>query len=219
MTTDVLLADRLTIVRAGVRKVVEDFDGYRVVAETDDGLDAVRVVRERRPRLVILDFGLRGLDGADLITRIGHIDKESRCIVLSADTSAGRVHESLRSGALGYVVKSAPPEELAHALRAASQGRLWVSPAVSAFAAGIEPAPGATAAASQRAPGGLTPRQREILRLIAEGVATRDIAARLGLSAKTVEAHRARITHRLGIYDVAGLTRFAIRAGLISAEA
>lgn len=211
-TTDVLLAEPQAIVRAGIRRLIEAFGGYRVVGETDDGLDALRLAEEQRPDVAIVELRLRGLGGVELLGRMARSSLPTRGLVLCDQAGADSVRQALQAGALGYVVKSAPPQALDE-LRWVVAGRRWLSPEIGALAP-AEGLPGGGSATLR-----LTERQREIVRLIAEGMRTCEIAERLGLSPKTIESHRVRIMQRLHIYDVAGLTRFAIRAGLVSLDA
>lgn len=216
----VLLADDHTLVRAGMRALVEGFGGFRVVAETGDGRDAVRLARQLQPDVALIDIGMPGLNGLDAAALIAKEVPSTLILILSMHTAENYVLEAMRAGAVGYVVKDAAVDELERAMRAVLRGERWLSPTVSRHLLD-EYLRLSRGGAVAEAPGGLellTQRQREILQLIAEGNATREIAERLAISVKTVETHRAQLMARLGIYDVAGLTRFAIRVGLISPE-
>ena len=213
----VLLADDHTLMRAGLRKLVEGIQGFQVIAEASDGRETVRLAREREPDIVLLDISMPGLNGLDATALIVKAVPATRVVVLSMHTTEGYVLAALRAGAVGYVVKDAAVDELERALRAVGSGQGWLSPVVSRYlfddylrlAASREDAPSAVGNEL------LTPRQREILQLVAEGCTTRDIAERLCVSLRTVETHRAQLMERLNIHDVAGLTRFAIRSGLV----
>jgi DNA-binding NarL/FixJ family response regulator len=214
----VLLADDHTLVRAGMRALVEGFGGFRVVAEAGDGREAVRLARQTAPDIALIDVGMPGLNGLDATALIRRDSPQTQILILSMHTSENYVLEALRAGAAGYVVKDAAVGELERAMRAVLCGERWLSPLVSRHLLD-EYLRLARGAAAEPQGGGLdmlTQRQREILQLIAEGHATRDIAERLSISVKTVETHRAQIMARLGIHHVAGLTRFALRVGLIS---
>lgn len=214
----VLLADDHTLMRAGLRKLVEGIQGFQVIAEASDGRETVRLAREREPDIVLLDISMPGLNGLDATALIVKAVPATRVVVLSMHTTEGYVLAALRAGAVGYVVKDAAVDELERALRAVGNGQGWLSPVVSRhlfddylrLAASREDA--APSAVGNEL---LTPRQREILQLVAEGCTTRDIAKRLCVSLRTVETHRAQLMERLNIHDVAGLTRFAIRSGLV----
>ena len=216
----ILLADDHALVRAGIRMIIQGLPGFRVIAETGDGQEAVRLARQMEPDIALLDLSMPGLNGLDAMARITKECPAIKLVALSMHTAENYVLEALRAGAVGYVVKDAAVEELEQALHAVSAGERFLSPAVSRHVlhgylrlAKGEAAPEPRPTADQ-----LTPRQREILQLIAEGGSTRDIAERLSISIKTVETHRSQIMQRLSIRDVAGLTRYAIRAGLIEAE-
>jgi DNA-binding NarL/FixJ family response regulator len=217
----VLLADDHTLVRAGMRALVEGFGGFRVVAETGDGREAVRLARQLEPDIALVDIGMPGLNGLDATALIAKEAPGTLILILSMHTAENYVLEAMRAGAVGYVVKDAAVDELERAMRAVLRGERWLSPAVSRHLLDeyLRLSRGGAAAEPSCGLELLTQRQREILQLIAEGHATREIAERLTISVKTVETHRAQLMARIGIYDVAGLTRFAIRAGLISPEA
>lgn len=205
--TRVLLADDHTLVRSGMRALLDGLPGIDVVAEAADGRDALGKVAELRPHVVLMDIAMPELNGLDAAAQIHARFPEVRVILLSMHAEEEYVARALAVGAAGYVLKSADAEELAQAIHAVARGGSYLSPAV------------ASQVASGRVQAGrpgpeLTPRQREILQLIAEGSSTRQIAAKLGVSVKTVETHRAKLMERLEIYDVAGLVRYAIRHGL-----
>ncbi|MDS4030506.1 MAG: response regulator transcription factor [Candidatus Contendobacter sp.] len=218
---NVLLADDHTLVRAGLRTLVEGFTGFQVVAEAGDGREAVRLARRWKPQIALIDISMPELNGLDATALIAKEVPETQVIILSMHTAENYVLAALRAGAVGYVVKDAAVTELESALRAVLKGERWLSPAVSRhlldeYLRLVRHPP-----EEAQVPGGLeslTRRQREILQLIAEGCATREIAERLSLSIKTVETHRSQLMERLNIHDVAGLTRFAIRVGLIHSE-
>ena len=217
----VLLADDHTLVRAGLRTLVEGFAGFRVVAEAGDGREAVRLARRWKPQIALIDISMPELNGLDATALIAKEAPETQVIILSMHLAENYVLAALRAGAVGYVVKDAAVTELESALRAVLKGERWLSPAVSRhlldeYLRLVRHPPEETPAPSGLE--SLTRRQREILQLIAEGCATHEIAERLSLSIKTVETHRSQLMERLNIRDVAGLTRFAIRVGLVQPE-
>jgi DNA-binding NarL/FixJ family response regulator len=213
----IVLADDHTLVRAGLRKLLESLDGFEVVAEYTNGRDVVRGVREMHPDVVVMDIAMPELNGLDATARIARSESACPVLILSMHATEQYVLEALRNGASGYVLKDADADELERAIRCVVRGEKYLTPAVSKhlfddYMRRIR-ADQAQEVSQTRA---LTARQREILQLIAEGKSTREIAERLHLSVKTVETHRAQIMQRLEIYDVAGLTRYAIRTGIIS---
>jgi len=217
MTTPirVLLADDHTLVRAGIRSLLEGLENVEVVGEAGDGQEAVRLAESLRPDVVLLDVGMPGLNGLDVAARLATQDASMRVLILSMHTSEEYVLRALRAGCAGYLLKGSAVAELEIAVRAVARGETYLSPAVSKHVMDdyVRRTGGATDPIDA-----LTPRQREVLQLVAEGNTSKDIADRLGLSFKTVEAHRAQIMERLGLHDVAGLVRFAMRMGLVRPE-
>lgn len=212
----ILLADDHAMLRAGVRSLLATMQGYEVVGEAQDGLAALSLVRELRPDLLVLDLSLPELNGLGVLSRLARLEERPRVVILSMHSGPEYVARALNAGALGYLLKESAFEELALALNAALAGRVYLSrkldrEVVERFRNQLHRGSDALDV--------LTPRQRQILQMIAEGHSTRETAERLHVSVKTVETHRAQIMERLGIYDLAGLVRFAIRAGLVSPEA
>jgi len=210
-----VLADDHTLVRAGIRSLLESVEGVEVVAESGDGREALEMIAEHRPDIALLDIAMPGLSGLEVAKRVAQASPKTRIIILSMHADATHVREALRSGVSGYLLKGAAVAELPLALKAVMRGEIYLTPRVSQqvvedFLRDSEEEPSPL--------NGLTTRQREILQLIAEGRSTKEIAAVLGVSVKTVETHRARLMERLDIHDVAGLVRFAIREGLVTPE-
>jgi DNA-binding NarL/FixJ family response regulator len=210
-----LLVEDHRLVRAGLRALFEGSPNIEVVAEADNGREALAQIAEHRPTIVLMDISMPNLNGIDATRQIARESPGLHVIILSMHSNDEYVLQALRAGARGYILKEAAPRELEFAVEAVTRGELFLSPAISkrviddylAQAAGdITPL--------ER----LTPRQREILQLIAEGKSTKQIAAVLDTSLKTVETHRASLMKRLAIHDVAGLVRYAIKHGLISPE-
>ncbi|MEE4380514.1 MAG: response regulator transcription factor [Pseudomonadales bacterium] len=212
----VLLADDHGLMRAGLRHLLEGIRNVKVVAEAEDGRQAVSFVRDHEPDLVLLDIALPELNGLEACARIKQRFPDVAVLMLSMYSSEEYVLRALRNGALGYLLKSATAAELEVAIAAALRGDRYLSPEVSghvidAFVSGRE---------TPRSPlDALTSRQREILQLIAEGHTTREIAEILHLSAKTVETHRTNMMRELGLHEVVSLVRFAIRNGLVVDDA
>ena len=215
MRRRILLADDHALVRAGIRALLETLPGIEVTGETGDGLDAVERVRRDPPDAVLLDITLPGLNGFDAAARIAALGVPTRVLMLSMHASPEYAARALTAGAAGYLNKDSAFNELASALEAIFAGRRYLCHALDQDTVQqLERHGGEDGSEFAR----LTPRQREILQLIAEGHGTRDIADRLFLSVKTVDSHRSQLMQRLDIYDVPGLVRFAIRNGLVSPE-
>ena len=209
----VLLADDHTLVRAGLRTLLEGNAGVEVVAETGDGREALELIDRHRPELALLDITMPGLNGLEVAARSSRASPNTRIVILSMHAGEAYVAQALRAGVSGYLLKDSAAAELRLALESVSRGDTYLSPAISRQVVEGFLKSGAETTDPLS---GLTARQREILQLIAEGRSTREIAADLGVSIKTVEAHRTQLMDRLDIHDVPGLVRFAIRVGLVS---
>lgn len=206
----IVVADDHVLFRAGLCALLAAMPDVRVLAEAGDGREALEHVRRLEPDLLILDIAMPGgAGGLDTIAEVVRECPRTRVMMLSMHASPAYVQQSLAAGACGYLVKDAAPDELAQAIAAMRTGRRYVSPGAAATLL----TPAAPAAHDQ-----LTPRQLEVLRLVAEGLSTKAIARQLDLSIKTVDAHRHQICQRLGVHDVAGLVRYAIRHHLARAE-
>jgi DNA-binding NarL/FixJ family response regulator len=208
----VLLADDHALVRAGIRALVEDIGGMTVVAEASTGLEAIAMAARERPGLVLMDVSMADLNGIDSIKRIRDIVPDTRVIVISLHSDAQTVMRAFAQGAAGYIVKSSAPPELRLAIEAVMRGQTYVSPRV---ARGMVDASVRGQSASNPPLDALSPRQRQVLQMIAEGHNTKSIAYCLSMSVKTVETHRAALKERLGISHVAGLVRFAMNNRLV----
>ncbi len=210
----VVLAEDHTLVRKGIRAVLRQLAGVEVVAEAADGREAIELVRRHAPDVVVMDIAMRGLNGLDATARITREFPQARVLILSMHATEEYVAQALRAGATGYLMKGADVPEFELAIRSVARGETYLTPSVSKHV--VE-----EYLRRVGEPGDLdvlTPRQREILQLVAEGCSTKEIAKQLHLSVKTVEAHRGEIMSRLDIHDVAGLVRWAIRAGVVSLE-
>lgn len=208
----ILLADDHTLVRAGLRALVESIDGAEVVGESGEGREALEMIGTLRPDVALLDIGMPGMNGLEVARRATEASPRTRVIILSMHAEDTYVRQALRVGVAGYLLKGAAVSELPLALQSVMRGETYLTPRVSqAVVSGmLRDGPSETDPLL-----GLTDRQREILQLIAEGKSTKEIAGILDVSVKTVETHRARLMERLGIKDVPGLVRFALKAGLI----
>jgi DNA-binding NarL/FixJ family response regulator len=216
----ILLADDHTLVRAGLRALLESIDEVTAISEAGDGRRALELVAAERPDVALLDISMPGLNGLEVAARVTSDSPRTRLVILSMHSSPSHVAQALRAGAVGYLLKDSAAEELGLALRAVMSGETYLSPAISRQV--VDGFLGRLARPEQdeQAPidAQLTPRQREILQLVAESRSSKEVAAMLKLSVKTVEAHRSQIMERLGIHDLAGLVRYAIRVGLVSAD-
>jgi DNA-binding NarL/FixJ family response regulator len=210
----VLVADDHALFRAGIRKLLQSFEGVDVVGEAADGHEAIRLSATQRPDVLLMDIGMPGLNGVEAVGRLTQEGPRPRVIILSMHTGEEYVLRAIRAGAAGYLLKDAKPAELEAAVRAVARGEIYLSPAVSRYV--VEDV---RRGSTDRSPlDRLTPRQREVLQLIAEGNTTKAIAAKLGLSGKTVETHRAQLMERLDTHDIAALVRLAIRLGLVESQ-
>jgi DNA-binding NarL/FixJ family response regulator len=212
----ILLADDHTLVRAGIRSLLTGIENVLVVGEASDGHEALRRVADTHPHLVLLDIMMPGLNGLEVLARIHRDHPDVRVIILSMNAAEEYVLQALRAGASGYLLKNVSPTELAMAVKAVAAGETYLAASVSRHVIDAYLKRTGSSAGPLES---LTSRQREILQLIAEGRTTKEIAKRLDLSVKTVETHRTQLMDRLGIHDIAGLVRFAIREGLIEPQA
>lgn len=210
----VLLADDHALVRAGMRSLLRDIEGVEVVGEAADGAEALALAARERPDAVLLDIAMKGMGGLEAAAQFHERHPQVKVIILSMHAGEEYVLQALRAGAAAYLIKDSATAELELALKSVMRGETYLSPAISRqVVEGYVQRMGAGAPADP-----LTPRQREVLKGIAEGRSTKKIALDLGLSVKTVETHRAQIMERLGIRDVAGLVRYAMRTGLVPPE-
>jgi len=206
--TRILLADDHLIVRQGLKALLER-EGFSVVAEVADGQEAIRSARERCPDVAVLDFGMPLLNGLGAAREILHACPRAKAILLTMHTEDHYVLEALQAGVKGYVVKTQAAADLIRAIHEVLRGMMYLSPGVSQ--AVVE----AYLAKSELPVDPLTPREREVLQLVAEGKSTKEIAQLLGISFKTAESHRTRIMKKTSIHETAGLVRYAVRRGLI----
>jgi DNA-binding NarL/FixJ family response regulator len=202
--------------RAGFRMLLETIPRIQVVGEAGDGREALELIRKRRPDVVIVGLGLSKLNGFEVVARVAKEFPKTKTILATLHPSKEYVAQALLAGASGYLASETAPAELEQAIKTAMRGGTYLSrdisrPAVDRYIKRI----GAKAGPLMR----LTPRQREIVQLIAEGNSTKEIAFLLRVSVKTVEAHRTQLMNRLGIHDVVGLVRYAMRFGLVPPEA
>ena len=209
----VLLADDHALVRAGIRALLEGLEGVTVVSEAGTGSEVLELARKHHPDVVLLDISMPGLGGLEASALLKQELPEVRVVMLSMHANEEYVLQALRAGASGYMLKDSATAELELALQAVMQGETYLSPRISKqMVEGYVQRVGGERPKSDN----LTPRQRQVLQLIAGGHSTKEIAYRLELSVKTVETHRAQLMDRLQIRDIAGLVKYAIRNGLVT---
>jgi DNA-binding NarL/FixJ family response regulator len=216
MPIRVLLVDDHTLVRAGIRALVEAIDGAQIVAEADNGREALSLAKLHAPDVVIMDISMKELNGIDSAAQMIADNPGIRVLMLSMHAGEEFVRRAIKSGASGYLVKDSFPMELPLALEALMRGEIYLSSRISRHLASILTDPRASNGESSL--DSLTLRQREVLQMIAEGKSTKEIAAILEVSVKTVETHRAAVMARLGIRDIAGLVMYAARNNLVTIE-
>lgn len=209
----VVLADDHGLVRAGIRSVLERMPDVEIVGEASDGAQALQIVSERKTDLVLMDIAMPVMNGLDVAAEIAKEVPETKVLILSMHDDDEYVVQALRRGVVGYLLKDAAAAELEVAVGAISRGETYLSPAISR-----KVIDGYLARSTSAGDQALTPRQTEVLKLIARGMSTKQVASTLKLSVKTVESHRTVLMERLGIRDLAGLVRYAIRSGLITSE-
>lgn len=215
----VLLVDDHTLFRAGIRMLLENISGVKVVAEASTGREALHLTKTTHPDVVLMDITMKDLSGLEATAYIVQEDPRVRVLILSMHDNEQYVTQALRSGASGYLLKDAATTELEEAIEAVARGDTYLSPAVAKHVIADYRRRGRGKVGEREKEtdpsASLTSRQREILQLIAEGYTTKEIAARLHLSENTVETHRRQVLKRLAVRGAAGLVRYAIRLGLV----
>lgn len=207
----VLIADDHLLVRAGVRSVLEGSTRYRLVGEAADVRGCLAMIARLRPDVLLLDIMLPDMSGIDAVAPIRDVDPSIRIVFLSSQDSRAAVVSALQTGADGFLSKDFVLSEMELALDAVLAGQRYLSPRISSVLLESMNAP----AVRGDAPSALTGRQLEVLRSIARGLSNKEIARELAISPKTVEFHRGQLMQRLGLHDVASLTRYAVRSGLV----
>jgi DNA-binding NarL/FixJ family response regulator len=211
----IVVAEDHALVRAGICSLLEKLPGVEVVGEAADGREALELLKTQAPHVALLDISMPGMNGLEAAARAARRFPATRVILLSMHANEEYVHRALKAGVAGYLLKDSGTAELELAVRAVARGETFLSPAISKQVISDYVRRTGAETTSLEA---LTPRQREILQLIAEGHTTKEIAKKLDLGVKTVETHRAALMTRLDIHDVAGLVRYAIRVGLVNSE-
>ncbi len=208
----VLLVEDHQIVRQGLRKLLEGESDIEVVGEAVSGRQAVERVRELRPDVVVMDIAMPLLNGLEATSQIRLASPETRVLILSAHSDDAYIERAMALGAAGFLIKQSSVHVLKHAIRDAHKGHAFFSPEVARHLRNRQSGPKGGKAGMLPE---LTPREAEVLQLVAEGKANKQVAAELGISIKTVEKHRDHLMRKLAIHDTAGLTRYAISAGII----
>lgn len=212
MAVRILLADDHNILRSGLRALLEGIAGLEVVGEARDGREALALVKAHRPDVLLTDIAMPGLNGLEATVRVTKDFPHTRVLILSMHPNEEYVCQALRAGAAGYLLKDASIGELEQAIQAVSRGETYLAQTVSKHAIDryMKRLDGDASPVEI-----LTPRQREILQLIAEGNSTKEVARILHISVKTAETHRTQLMERLDLHDVASLVRYAVRVGMI----
>jgi two-component system response regulator NreC len=216
MTISIVLADDHPVVRRGMRALLESVPDFLVVGEAGDGLETVRLAERLTPDVLVLDLMMPGLSGLEALRIIGQRSPQTRVVVLSMHSNNAFVAAALKHGAIGYVLKGTSEEHLVRAVREVAAGRRCLSPPITELAidAYIEQAKAGALDPHET----LTTREREVLHLAAEGKTSSEIAARLHISHRTVENHRARLMRKLGLQNQSELVRYALLRGMLPSE-
>ena len=208
MRIRIVLAEDHTIVLEGLRALLEQ-EGFEIVGQANDGLAALELVGRLKPDVAIMDIAMPSLNGVDTARQIARVSPDTRIILLTVHEENQYVVEALRAGVSGYIVKTKAARDLVQAIQDVARGAVYLSPGLShaAVKAYLEN--------SEQTEASLTPREREVLQLIAEGKSTKEVATILGISPKTADSHRSRMMEKLDIHETASLVRYAIRQGVI----
>jgi two-component system, NarL family, response regulator NreC len=216
MTISIALADDHPVVRRGLRALLEAEPDFSIVGEASDGLETIPLVERRKPDVLVLDLMMPGLNGLEALRILRERAPETRVVAFSMHGNKAFIAEALKSGATGYVLKGCPEDNVIRAVRDAAAGKRFLSPPVSAIV--IDAYIEQTKAEPFDPHETLTAREREVLQLAAEGNTSSEIAARLHISHRTVENHRARLMQKLGLQNQTELVRYALQRGILPFE-
>jgi DNA-binding NarL/FixJ family response regulator len=214
----VLLAEDHTIVREGFRKMLELENDLQVVGEAEDGRQAVALVKKLRPAVVLMDIAMPRLNGLEATRQVLKAVPATKVVILSAHSDDAYVQNATESGAVGFLLKQTSSHVVCEAIREVQKGNTFFSPSVARRLHQFDGQSPNRAGRPQPRNARLSSREMEVLQLIAEGKANKETAAELGISIKTVEKHREKVMSKLNIHDTAGLTRYAISAGIIESS-
>jgi two-component system response regulator NreC len=210
--TRILLADDHTIVRQGLRLMLETHPGFRVIAEASDGIEAVDMIKQEKPDVVLMDIMMPNLNGLDATRQVMLSKTNTKIVILSMHANSTYAIRALKNGAVGYLHKDADEEEIFHVIERVMQGQLYIPPQLSGEILDALLQPNDSGDAFDK----LTARERQVLQMVAEGNTNNHIAEKLEISTRTVEVHRAKLMAKLKINSQAKLVRFAIQKGLVS---
>lgn len=216
MSIKIILADDHAIVRSGLARLLQQQEGIEIVGQADNGVSAVALTKQLSPDVVVMDIGMPDLNGIEATRQIVKESPRTKVVGLSMHSSKKYIREMFKAGASGYLLKNCPFEELTEAINIVIGGKTYISPSISTAIIGDYISGAVDDKSSVFAV--LTEREREVLQLLAEGKTTKQIAERLHISSKTVEAHRLKVMHKLDIDNIAQLTKYAIQEGLTMPE-
>ena len=214
----VLLAEDHTVVREGLRKMLQLEDCFEVVGEAQDGRQAVALAKKHRPNVVLMDIAMPLLNGLEATRQVLKANPDIKVLILSAHSDDAYVKNAAESGAVGFLLKQTSAHEVCRAIQEVQKGNTFFSPSISKRFDRLNPPASVRAGEPKKKAVALTSREMEVLQLIAEGKANKETASELGIGIKTVEKHREHLMEKLNIHDTAGLTRYAIGAGIIESS-
>jgi DNA-binding NarL/FixJ family response regulator len=214
----VLMAEDHLIVREGFRGLLKGERDIQIVGEAETGRQAVQLAKKLRPAVVVMDIAMPQLNGLEAARQIMEALPATRIIMLSAHSDNAYVEQATSAGAIGYLIKQTSSHDLCQAIREVHAGKTFFSPSISKLLKHQYEKLSPSSGLSKKRSAGLSAREVEVLQLIAEGKANKETAAELGISIKTVEKHRQHLMEKLGIHDTAGLTRYAVSAGIIESS-
>jgi DNA-binding NarL/FixJ family response regulator len=214
MKARLLVADDHTLLRAGLIKLLESMPAVEVAGQASDGLEVLEVAKSCGPDVVLLDIAMPKLNGLEVCAALVKAHPGIKVVMLSMHQEQQYVRKALQNGAAGYLLKDSAPDELGLAIHAVTLGKTYLSPTLEKAMLGSLVQ---DLSSSESETGDITPRQREVLKLVAEGLSTKEIARAMDLSVKTIDSHRTNLMNQLNIHDLAGLVRYAIRNGIANA--
>ena len=215
MSVTILVVDDHPIVRQGLRRLLEAESEFRVVGEAEDGIEALQLIEQLKPDILVLDMMMPSLNGLEVLRRIKNISPTTRTIILSMQSADAYVFESLKNGAAGYVLKETGPSELVNAVREVIQGNRYLSAKLSER---LQTCGQWIMDTPSDAYETLTAREREILQMTVEGGTSQEIGEKLMISPRTIEVHRSNLMNKLGLHNQTELIRFAIKRGILSLD-